>query len=291
MKDRRALRGVWRIALATWAGLSVIHAAGCAWLSGLEDLQKVPCLPGHCGSGDSGLDAPAALDDASDTSTEPETESGEAGDANSDVGGDVGVAETGDDGSAEGDAGSDSGDAGSGEVGGDATTGDASSDGAGDAAPDAPPRTCGSSPLKPKAAVALSVRLTSVAANAIDGVLSTRWESEQGIDPEWIYADFGAPVYINEVQILWELSCAANYQLQVSNDGGSWTTVRSVTGNNVNAGQFSNPPTDWTRAVISTGLSKAARYLRVYGTARCGPYGYSMFEMRFFGDANAACTP
>jgi hypothetical protein len=33
------------------------------------------------------------------------------------------------------------------------------------------------------------------------------------------------------------------------------------------------------------------RYLRVNGTMRCTVYGYSIWEMRAYGDANANCEP
>jgi hypothetical protein len=54
------------------------------------------------------------------------------------------------------------------------------------------------------------------------------------------------------------------------------------------------PPTDWSKAVDSTGLNGVGRYLRVYMTLRCATdttWGYSMWEMRSYGDTNAACMP
>jgi hypothetical protein len=40
-------------------------------------------------------------------------------------------------------------------------------------------------------------------AEAVDGMLATRWASAQMIDPQFIDFDFSAPVHISEVQILW----------------------------------------------------------------------------------------
>jgi hypothetical protein len=126
------------------------------------------------------------------------------------------------------------------------------------------------------------------ASYAIDGDFTTRWDSAIGVDPQWIYVDYGAPVFFSEVQILWFSACAANYDLQVSKDATSWTTMKSIIGNTVGSGA---EPVDWTGAVDTKGLSGVGRYLRVYGTTRCTIYSYSIWEMRAFGDTNASCTP
>jgi hypothetical protein len=155
-----------------------------------------------------------------------------------------------------------------------------------EAAPEAGPK-CRSNVLKPLTAVALS-STSHLASEAIDGDFTTRWESAQGIDPEWIYVDLGARVFINRVQILWLNACAANYDLQVSNDAGTWTTIRSITGNTT--GGLS--PTDWSTAADHQGLVGVGRYLRVFGRARCNTsFGYSMWEMQVSGDTNPNCTP
>ena len=292
MNVRRALAAASRVAPATWVWLALVQAAGCAWISGLDNLQEVPCV-GECTS-DSGPPLPDSPDETSnDASTT--FESGDGGPAEDDTQSDGSGGQDGD-GTVESsnEAASESGNESGTEARADGSvdaTADAPSDGPRDAASDSP-KKCGSNPLKPNAAVALSVRLNSVASNAIDGVLSTRWESMQGIDPEWIYVDFGSPVYVNEVQILWEDACAKDYQIQVSNDAGAWMTLKAITGNNVSAGGVATgAPTDWTKAVIATGLSRVARYVRMFGTARCNPYGYSLWEMRFFGDTDATCMP
>jgi hypothetical protein len=154
----------------------------------------------------------------------------------------------------------------------------------------APPPKCKSNVLVPKGAVASSTSDPNVAAGAIDKDFTTRWESVWASDPQWIYVDFGAPVYINRVQILWLRACAANYDLQVSNNTTTWTTIRSIVGNTVGS---SVSPTDWTTAVDHAGLvGGVGRYLRVFGKTRCDTnYGYSMWEMQASGDTVANCTP
>jgi hypothetical protein len=156
-----------------------------------------------------------------------------------------------------------------------------------DAASDAPPK-CASNVLTPLAAVASSAT-GHLASQAIDGNFTTRWESIWGVDPQWIYVDFGARVFVSRVQIAWLHACAANYDLQVSNDATTWVTMRSIVGNTTGG---SSPPTNWTTAVDHQGLVGFGRYVRVNGTARCtSAYGYSMWEMQVSGDRNASCTP
>jgi hypothetical protein len=150
---------------------------------------------------------------------------------------------------------------------------------------------CGSNGLKPQAAVASSLQSASnlPASSAIDGVFSTRWASAVQTDPSWIYVDFGAPVFVDELEILWQAACATAYDIDVSNDAMSWTNVKSVTGT---PPSWEIPPTGWTMDDVEQGLSAKGRYLRIHGTARFYPmYGYSIWEMRAFGDTDASCTP
>jgi len=145
---------------------------------------------------------------------------------------------------------------------------------------------CGANLLTPNAAVS-SPMARSPASLAIDGNFGTRWESVQAVDPQWICLDFGAPVFIGRVRILWETACATNYDLQVSRDGTIWTTLQSVAGNT----KGGPAPADWTTAADHPGLAGVGRYLRVNGTVRCTSYGYSIWEMQAFGDTDASCHP
>jgi hypothetical protein len=158
-----------------------------------------------------------------------------------------------------------------------------------EAAPEAGP-TCGSNVLVPTGAVASTLFVTTstdATQAAVDGNLSTRWNSAHS-DPQWIYLDFGSPVFVDRVQILWQ-HCATNYDLQVSNDASTWTTMRSIAGNTSGT---ENPPSDWSGAVDTTGLAGVGRYLRVSGTLRCVTLsGYSIWEMQVYGDKNTTCVP
>ena len=245
----------------------LVTSAGCSLLTGLDRLNATTCV-GACDAGD------ATVDDIQDS---PQTPSD-------------GTVVDSAPGNAPTDAALDSSPEGSGpsEGGMQGATG-------ADARPDGSGRKCGSNLLAPITAAASTVTSPNVAAYAIDGMLSTRWESAEA-DPQWLDVDFGAPVFIGEVDVLWEAACAASYDLEVSMDGTTWTTIPNgtITGNTLAANPPADtpiPPTDWTNAVATKPLAAVGRYLRIDGTIRCTPYGYSIWEMRAYGDGDANCVP
>jgi hypothetical protein len=109
---------------------------------------------------------------------------------------------------------------------------------------------------------------TFPASAAVDGNTGTRWSSAFS-DPQWISIDLGASYAISQVVLNWEAAYASAYQIQTSADGNAWTTVSSTT-----SGTGGNQ----TLAVSGTG-----RYVRMNGTTRATPYGYSLFEFQVFG--------
>ncbi len=104
------------------------------------------------------------------------------------------------------------------------------------------------------------------ASDAIDNNLSTRWSS-QFSDPQWIQIDFGSVQPIGRVTLYWENAYAAAYQIQVSNDANSWTTIETVTSGKGGTNDF-------------PGLATSGRYIRMYGTKRATQYGYSLWEFQ-----------
>ena len=122
-----------------------------------------------------------------------------------------------------------------------------------------------------QAATALSVNGGNLALDAFDNNLGSRWESAQGVDPEWIYVNLGAPCIIHGVNIDWEAAAGENYEIDVSTDGTNWNAIQNVTGNTT-AGFH-----DYS------GFNVIASYVRMYGTMRDSPYGYSIYEMQVIG--------
>lgn len=63
---------------------------------------------------------------------------------------------------------------------------------------------------------------------AVDGDLSTRWESVQGEDLQWLYVDLGKETEITSIFLKWEAAYAKSYKIQFSNDEENWEDVHIV---------------------------------------------------------------
>jgi hypothetical protein len=107
------------------------------------------------------------------------------------------------------------------------------------------------------------------AANAVDGNLTTRWSSAWS-DPQWIEVDLGAVHNLHKVVLYWENAYATAFQIQVSDNGSTWTDLYPTISGHVGKQSL---------AVSGTG-----RYVRMYGTHRSTSYGYSLFEFQVFGN-------
>ena len=120
-------------------------------------------------------------------------------------------------------------------------------------------------------ATASSLETSSFPASAaVDGSSTTRWASQEGIDPQWITVDLGEGATVSRVLLNWEAAYASTYTVQISADGTNWTTLKDETAGDGGTDDI-------------TGLSGTGRYLRVYGTARGTSYGYSLWELQVYG--------
>jgi hypothetical protein len=107
---------------------------------------------------------------------------------------------------------------------------------------------------------------------AVDGNLATRWSSGF-VDPSWIYVDLGTAQTVNQVILRWENAYGKAYQIQVSNDAQTWTTVFNQTAGQGGVENISFAPV-------------SARFVRMYGTVRATQYGYSLYEFEVYGPAS-----
>jgi hypothetical protein len=114
------------------------------------------------------------------------------------------------------------------------------------------------------------------ASAAVDGSLTTRWSSAFS-DPQWIQIDLGAVYSICHVKLTWEAAYGKSYQIQVSNDAATWTTIYSTTTGTGGVNDL-------------TGLSGSGRYIRMYGTARGTAYGYSIYEFEVYSGTSSTPT-
>ncbi len=110
---------------------------------------------------------------------------------------------------------------------------------------------------------------------AVDGNMSTRWGHlwyPAGPASGWLDVDLGAnAATITQVKIFWEAALAADYQVQVSNNRTSWTTVRTVTNNTALTNDLLFSP------------AVTGRYLRINMTRKGTAYGYSIWELQVNG--------
>jgi beta-glucosidase len=133
------------------------------------------------------------------------------------------------------------------------------------AVPAARAATCGTTNLAlNQPATASSTENASFPASAaVDGNTGTRWSSAFS-DPQWLQVDLGSSQAICQVVLTWETAYATAFQIQTSPDGTTWTTIYSTT--------------TGTGGTQTLPVSGTGRYIRMYGTARATPYGYSLWE-------------
>ncbi|HZF91615.1 discoidin domain-containing protein [Streptomyces sp.] len=104
---------------------------------------------------------------------------------------------------------------------------------------------------------------------AVDGNLTgTRWAS-QWSDNQWFQVDLGQSTAVSRVVLTWEVAYGKAYDIQLSENGTDWRTVRSVTGGDGGTDDI---------AVSGTG-----RYVRLQGVTRATGYGYSLWEFQVYG--------
>ncbi|MFL9844477.1 glycosyl hydrolase [Flavobacterium rhizosphaerae] len=138
--------------------------------------------------------------------------------------------------------------------------------------------TTGSQPtgcygLSPVSATATSGG-TSISA-AIDGNHGSRWESAF-TDPQTYTLDLGTVSHVEEVSIDWEAASAKDYTVSGSTDGSNWVLIGTKT----------NMTSIDHRIDTFTNINGEYRYLRMNGTSRTIPYGYSIYEFEVCGSAS-----
>jgi hypothetical protein len=128
-----------------------------------------------------------------------------------------------------------------------------------------------------KPATASSVESAAFAASAaVDGDAGTRWSSTFA-DPQWLQVDLGSTQSISQVVLNWEAAFASAFTVQTSQNGTAWTTITPVT-----TGQA---------GVQTLNVTGSGRYVRMNGTTRATPYGYSLWEFQVFGGGSGPTTP
>ncbi len=106
----------------------------------------------------------------------------------------------------------------------------------------------------------------------VDENLGTRWSSDWADTDQSIYIDLQGNYNISKVILYWEAAYATQFQIQVSNDANTWTTVYE----NYSA----------TGGTNEISLNTSGRYVKVYAFQKATQYGYSLYEFKVFGTPN-----
>lgn len=117
---------------------------------------------------------------------------------------------------------------------------------------------------------AASERDGGKAVSAADSDMNTRWESHQGIDPQWLAVKLDTAQKIRAVKVFWERASAKKYDIETSMDGRNWKTAARITD-----GKESEER-------IITFAPVEAQFVRVFGRSRNGEWGYSIFEVEVY---------
>jgi chitosanase len=113
------------------------------------------------------------------------------------------------------------------------------------------------------------------AAKAIDGFGSTWWAATVAAGSQWLIMDLGKTQDVARVRLHWEGGYAKAYRVQVSDDAASWRDLYATTDG--------DGGTDDLKMLDGTG-----RYLRVLGTRRGTPQGYTVYEVQGYGPGPTA---
>lgn len=119
------------------------------------------------------------------------------------------------------------------------------------------------------------------AEEAIDNNTGSRWYSatdgltDEQKNDQWWQVDLGERRIFNLVQILWEGAYGKSFDIQKSNDGTNWTTIKEVRNQTITG------PFPYLQE-IELEANDTARFVRFQGIARGTGYAYSFWEFRVF---------
>ena len=121
------------------------------------------------------------------------------------------------------------------------------------------------------------------AANAFDGNEGTRWASGTPVSadaPAYLVADLGAYYDISAVDLFFENANPADFTIQFSADGKTFSDGQTITGlNGFSSGHY---------FYTSLTNNKQARYVKFNSTKPATNYGVSVYEMGIYGGNKTA---
>jgi uncharacterized repeat protein (TIGR03806 family) len=115
-----------------------------------------------------------------------------------------------------------------------------------------------------------------VGSNAVDGNMNTRWSSAHS-DNQFIQIDLGESMTITRILLEWEGAYGSGYRIEVSDNGSSWTQIYNTTTGNGGTDDLT--------------VNGQGRYVRLTGTVRATPWGYSLWEFQVWGTEPGGTDP
>lgn len=104
--------------------------------------------------------------------------------------------------------------------------------------------------------------------NAVDGDLASRWSSAYQ-NNQWIAVQLPSNMPVNRVVLHWEAAYASAYEVQVSQNGNTWTTVHRATNGQGGREEIQFNPVQ-------------ASHVRILGVERATQWGISLFELEVY---------
>ncbi|TVX92706.1 discoidin domain-containing protein [Paenibacillus agilis] len=137
-----------------------------------------------------------------------------------------------------------------------------------------------------KAVLASSVEpgfdgMTFPASHVVNGNSSTRWSSEFSA-PQWLCIDLEEKVAISRVVVQWEYSFATKYEIQVSADNETWSTI-STKEKERREGEEEVEVSE--EVIVCNG---EGRYVRILMLERETTYGFSIWNVHVYGQKVAS---
>lgn len=117
-----------------------------------------------------------------------------------------------------------------------------------------------------------SVYLTNYSgAKAVDGIASSSWRSiGTDLNPSFS-VDLGAIFTLNSIKLTWLTTYAKDYLIEISTDGTSFTTLKTLTAQNGGTDEL-------------TGLIQSARYVRMTVNTRSSTNGVILIDFEVYGE-------
>jgi hypothetical protein len=122
-----------------------------------------------------------------------------------------------------------------------------------------------------KTAEVSSVSSTSYSASkAVDGNPSTQWRSANSDTNPTLTIDLGNFYTLNNIKLSWSTSYSTSYLIEISNDGSTFTTLKSLSGQNGGDDEI-------------VGLSATTRFVRISFKTRSATTGVYLNSAEIYG--------